>query len=79
MTEFARRLAGQRHYESREIKEREKSVMQRRGKVKRNAGERRSKLEDCRKLMVFLQDCNEVRHDMTSQHIHILHIPSFFF
>ncbi len=60
MRDFSNRLRSQRHYESKEIKEREESVMQRRARVKRSAAERRSKLEDCRKLMVFLQNCNEV-------------------
>ena len=60
MTEFSARLRSQGHHETREIQNREKSVMSRRAKVKKAAAERRAKLEDCRKLMVFLQDCNEV-------------------
>ena len=60
MHEFVGHLTGQRHYESAEIKEREQAVLQRRAKVKTSAAERQSKLEDCRKLTVFLQNCNEV-------------------
>lgn len=60
MTEFSTRLRVQHHHESREIQTREKSVMGRRAKVKKAVAERRTKMEDCRKLMVFLQDCNEV-------------------
>ena len=60
MTEFSSRLRRQGHHESSEILSRERSVMSRRSKVKQSVSERRAKLEDCRKLMVFLQDCNEV-------------------
>lgn len=60
MTEFSARLRRQGHHESSEILSRERSVMSRRSKVKQAVTERRAKLDDCRKLMVFLQDCNEV-------------------
>jgi hypothetical protein len=60
MNEFSSRLRAQNHHESREIQNRERTVMTRRSKVKKAVAERRTKLEDCRKLMVFLQDCNEV-------------------
>ena len=60
MTEFSARLRRQSHHESSDILSRERSVMSRRSKVKQAVSERRAKLEDCRKLMVFLQDCNEV-------------------
>ena len=62
MNEFAERLCGEGHYERIEIQGRRRDVLQRRSKVKDLAGERRSKLEDCRKLMVFLQNCSEVSH-----------------
>jgi len=74
MREFASRLTSQRHYESAEIKEREQAVLQRRKKVKRSAAERRSKLEDCRKLTVFLQNCNEVCGWVWHGYIHHSHI-----
>jgi hypothetical protein len=60
MNEFAERLCGDGHYEAMEIQQRRRDVLQRRSKVKDFASERRSKLEDCRKLMVFLQNCSEV-------------------
>ena len=60
MNEFSARLRAHSHHESREIQSRERTVMTRRSKVKKAVAERRTKLEDCRKLMVFLQDCNEV-------------------
>ena len=60
MNEFAERLCGQSHYEKMEIQQRRRAVLQRRSKVKDLAAERRSKLEDCRQLMVFLQNCSEV-------------------
>ena len=60
MNEFSSRLRRQNHRESAEIHSRERSVMSRRARVKGEVAERRTKLEDCRKLMVFLQDCNEV-------------------
>ena len=60
MNDFSSRLRAEHHYESKEIQSREKNVMKRRTNVKRAVAERRSKLEDCRRLMVFLQDCNEV-------------------
>ncbi len=60
MKDFSSRLRREGHYESIEIQSREKDVLRRRAKVKQAVAERRSKLEDCRKLTVFLQDCNEV-------------------
>ena len=40
MREFADLLTCQRHYESAEIKERERAILQRRAKVKESAAER---------------------------------------
>lgn len=60
MNEFAERLCSESHYEAIEIQARRKEVLRRRSKVKDSASEKRSKLEDCRKLMVFLQNCSEV-------------------
>ena len=71
MNVFAERLCGESHYEKMEIQRRKRDVLQRRSKVKDLAGERRSKLEDCRKLMVFLQNCSEVRE------IYVITSPEF--
>ena len=60
MKEFAERLCADGHYEAVEIQQRRRDVLHRRSKVKDLASERRSMLEDCRKLMVFLQNCTEV-------------------
>ena len=60
MTEFADKLCSERHYESVEIRQRKSAVLDRRSKVKKATVQRRQKLEDCRRLMVFLQDCAEV-------------------
>ncbi len=60
MTEFADRLSSEGHYEAVEIRKRKAAVLERRSKVKKSAVKRRLKLEDCRRLMVFLQDCAEV-------------------
>ena len=60
MNEFADRLCGEGHFESGEIRTRQQAVLERRSKVKGAAVERRNKLEDCRKLMVFLQNVMEV-------------------
>lgn len=60
MVEFASRLCSEAHYEQSDITSRQHAVLQRRERVKHSAVERRSKLEDCRKLMVFLQNCMEV-------------------
>ena len=60
MNEFADRLCGEGHYESGEIRRRQQAVLERRSKVKGAAVERRNRLEDCRKLMVFLQNVMEV-------------------
>ena len=69
MNEFAERLCGDGHYEAMEIQQRRRDVLQRRSKVKDLASERRSKLEDCRKLMVFLQNCSEVSSLSAAMHI----------
>ena len=68
MNEFAERLCGDGHYEAMEIQQRRRDVLQRRSKVKDLASERRSKLEDCRKLMVFLQNCSEVSSLSAAMH-----------
>ena len=60
MVEFAGRLCSEAHYEHSEIASRRHAVLLRRDRVKHSAVERRNKLEDCRKLMVFLQNCMEV-------------------
>ena len=59
MTEFADRLSAEGHYDSTEVRDRKRAVLLRRSKVKEDTVERRKKLEDCRKLMVFLQNCAE--------------------
>ena len=64
MNEFAERLCEEDHYQKGEIEARRRDVLQRRSKVKDLASERRSKLEDCRKLMVFLQNCSEVSYNV---------------
>ena len=61
MVEFARRLCSEAHYEQSDITSRQHAVLQRRERVKCSAEEKRNKLEDCKKLMVFLQNCMEVR------------------
>ena len=61
MVEFAARLCSDAHYEKSEITARKHAVLQRREKVKQSVMARRNKLEDCRKLMVFVQNCIEVR------------------
>ena len=60
MLEFAARLCSEAHYEQSDITSRQHAVLERRERVKRSTVERRNKLEDCRKLMVFLQNCMEV-------------------
>lgn len=60
MVEFAERLCRERHFEAVEIRGRQRAVLKRRSKVKEAAVERRAKLEDCRKLMVFIQNVMEV-------------------
>lgn len=60
MTEFADRLSSEGHYEALEIRTRKAAVLERRSKVKKAAVKRCAKLEDCRRLMVFLQNCAEV-------------------
>ena len=61
MVEFAKRLCSEAHCEQSDITLRQRAVLQRRERVKYSAEERRNKLEDCKKLMVFLQNCLEVR------------------
>ena len=60
MVEFGKRLCSSAHYEQKDITTRQRAVLQRREKVKQSAVARRNRLEDCRKLMVFVQNCNEV-------------------
>ena len=60
MNEFADQLHAEGHFESAEIKARQQAVLERRAKVKAATVDRRNKLEDCRKLMVFLQNVTEV-------------------
>lgn len=64
MVEFAEKLSSERHYEQAEITERQRSVLQRRERVKQSATARRNQLEDCKKLMVFLQHCMEVSQSL---------------
>jgi spectrin beta len=47
------------HYEHGDITARWHAVLERRERVKQSATGRRNKLEDCRKLMIFLQHCME--------------------
>ncbi len=61
MNDFAERLCGERHFEAAEIRVRQRAVLDRRLKVKDSAVERRLQLEDCRKLMVFIQNVMEVK------------------
>ena len=68
MNEFADRLCGEGHFESGEIRRRQQAVLERRSKVKGAAVERRNRLEDCRKLMVFLQNVMEVSCFASSMH-----------
>ena len=60
MNDFAERLCRERHFEAAEIRVRQRAVLDRRSKVKQAAVEKRTKLEDCRKLMVFIQNVMEV-------------------
>ena len=60
MVEFAARLCSEAHYEQSNITSRRHAVLERRERVKRSTVKRRNRLEDCRKLMVFLQNCMEV-------------------
>ena len=60
MNEFSDQLHAEGHFESAEVKARQQAVLQRRAKVKTATVDRRNKLEDCRKLMVFLQNVTEV-------------------
>lgn len=73
MNEFADRLCGEGHYEGGEIRTRQRTVLKRRSKVKGAAVERRNKLEDCRKLMVFLQNVMEVSWEALSVSISFVH------
>jgi hypothetical protein len=59
MVDFATRLCSNAHNERREIIARQQAVLQRRDRVKQSAAHRRSKLEDCRNQMLFLQHCVE--------------------
>ncbi|CAI8040975.1 Spectrin alpha chain, non-erythrocytic 1 [Geodia barretti] len=59
MVEFGKRLCSSAHYEQKDITTRQRAVLQRREKVKQSAVARKNRLEDCRKLMVFVQNCNE--------------------
>ena len=73
MMEFAAMLCSNAHYEQSEITARQQAVLQRRERVRWSAAERRNKLEDCRKLMVFVQNCMEVSTPVelyTTIHIH---------
>ena len=72
MNEFADRLHGEGHFESGKIRRRKQAVLERRSKVKGAAVERRNKLEDCRKLMVFLQNVMEVSCFASSMHNNIM-------
>ena len=65
MNEFAERLCAESHYESLEVKTRRRAVLDRRSKVKLGAVDRKNKLEDCRKLTVFLQNIMEVSRFVT--------------
>ena len=60
MVDFAGRLCSEGHYEQSVIAARKHAVLQRRERVKHSAAGRRNRLEDCKKLMVFLQHCMEV-------------------
>ena len=60
MIGFADRLCGSGHFEARDIRTLQEAVLQRRTRVKAEAVARRSKLEDCRKLMLLLQNIDEV-------------------
>ncbi len=75
MTEFADRLSSEGHYEAVEIRKRRAAVLERRSKVKKSAVKRRLKLEDCRRLTVFLQDCAEV--NLFYKYIALLACTSF--
>ena len=75
MNEFADRLCGEGHFESGEIRRRQQAVLERRSKVKGAAVERRNRLEDCRKLMVFLQNVMEVSCFASSMHDNNLVAP----
>ena len=70
MVEFARRLCSEAHYEQNDITSRQHGVLKRRERVKSSAEDRRNKLEDCKKLMVFLQNCMEVRIHLITMHVH---------
>ena len=65
MVEFGKRLCSSAHYEQKDITKRQRAVLQRREKVKQSAVARRNRLEDCRKLTVFVQNCNEVSDPST--------------
>ena len=71
MVEFARRLCSEAHYEQSDITTRQRAVLQRRERVKSSAEDRQNKLEDCKKLMVFLQNCMEVRAYYVYMHMYI--------
>ena len=60
MREFSEQLCADFHHDSAEIRSTEAAVLERRTKVKACAAERRSMLEDSRKLMLFLQNVLEV-------------------
>ena len=60
MNECAERLVAEGHYQAADIGSRQLVVLQRRSEVKAATVLRRSQLEDCRKLMVFIQNCMEV-------------------
>ncbi len=60
MNDFAERLSREHHFEAVEVGRRQRAVLGRRSKVKEAAVERRNKLEDCRELMVFIQNVMEV-------------------
>ena len=60
MIGFANRLCGSGGFEAQEIRAIQDEVLERRTKVKEEAVARRSRLEDCRKLMLLLQNIDEV-------------------
>ena len=62
MIGFADRLCAHGRFEAREIRAVQEEVLGRRTRVKAEAVARRSKLEDCRKLMLLLQNIDEVGH-----------------
>ena len=60
MMGFADRLCASGRFEAREIRAVQEEVLGRRTRVKAEAVARRCKLEDCRKLMLLLQNIDEV-------------------